>query len=387
MRKICFITGSRADYGLIKPVLDEVRRSKFKLRLIVLGSHLDPKYGNTIEEIRKDKIKIDAQIKMRLRSDSSSEIVKSMAAELAQIADVYTKLKPDLVVITGDRYEMLAAASAALIFRIPIAHIYGGDVTEGAFDDSIRHAITKMAALHFVSNADSKKRIIQMGESAQNVFDVGSPSLDKLKTLKKISRKELESILGLKFRENNILVTFHPETLSKQSITSQMKELFGALGKLDNSNLIIFTMPNADPEGQVIRKQIMSFVKRKGNAKAFESLGYHKYFSLLAQVDVVVGNSSSGLYEVPSFKIPTINIGNRQTGRLKASSVIDAKCTKKAILSAVTQVKKLDCSKTKNPYGDGNSSKKIIAVLEKIEDFSQLIYKKFYDLHNSRNRR
>ncbi len=378
MKKICFITGTRADYGLIKPLIEQVQKNKsLKLQLIVTGAHLSKAHGLTVNEISE---KIDAKVEMLESGDNAESIVKSMGRELIALAATLTKLKPDLMIIAGDRYEMLTAASACLIMRIPIAHTYGGDVTEGAFDDAIRHAISKMSHLHFATNEDSRRRIIQLGESPKTVFNFGSPSLDKIKTLKKLSKEQLAKDLKIKFRKYNLLVTFHPETLATIPVDKQITQFISALGELSDEHSVIITMPNADPEGQKIRAALQKFSKTRSNIYLFESLGFLRYFSMLAIVDMVIGNSSSGLYETPSFKIPTVNIGNRQKGRLMAKSVINCACDKKAILSAITKAKKLDCSKVKNPYGDGNSAKKIIDIIAKTK---LTTIKKFYDLHNS----
>lgn len=378
MKKICFITGTRADYGLIKPVIDEAKtRPELIIQLIATGAHLSKKHGETFSEIEEP---IDAKVEMLESGDNAGAIIKSMGRELIGLADALENLKPDFVIIPGDRYEMLAAASACLIARIPIIHIYGGDVTEGAFDDSIRHAITKMASLHFTSNEESRRRVIQMGEQPENVISSGSPSLDKLHTLKTLSREELADSLKIKFRKHNIIATFHPETLSEQGVDSQVKEFISALGELGDDYSIIVTMPNADPEGQKIRTVLEEFAKGRENIYLFESLGYLRYFSMLKNVDMVIGNSSSGLYEAPSFKIPTVNIGNRQKGRLMAGSVINCNCSKDEIVKAIKHAEKLDCSNIQNPYGNGNSAK---IIIDKIISTTPATAKVFHDIYNS----
>ncbi|MBL8677183.1 MAG: UDP-N-acetylglucosamine 2-epimerase (hydrolyzing), partial [Alphaproteobacteria bacterium] len=291
----------------------------------------------------------------------------------------YERLKPDLVVITGDRYEMLSAASAALISRIPICHVYGGDLTEGAYDDNIRHAITKMANIHFVSNEDSRKRVIQMGEHPSSVFTVGSPALDSILHLKMLSREELQEELNIQFKKWNILITFHPET-REDNTQEDLQELLNALGSLDENHCLIFTSPNADSEGILFLTKIQEFVQSKDNAYFFSTLGQKNFVSLIAQMDMVVGNSSSGLYEVPSFQIPTVNIGHRQEGRLKAASIIDSQAKMIAIIAAIDRAKHLNCASTINPYGDGKSAEKMLDVIEKINDFRALLRKKFYAL-------
>ena len=369
---------------MIKPVIDEFKHyNNFKTQLIVTGAHLSKAHGYTVEEIKNDGLEISAEIDMLSNDDTPRAITKSIGREFTGLAHSLDKLKPNLMVIAGDRYEMLAAASACLVARIPIAHIYGGDITEGAFDDAIRHAITKMSHLHFVSNEESRRRVIQMGEQPEHVFNVGSPSLDKIKSLKYLSREELAENLKIKFRKYNLLVTFHPETLSPLPIEAQIAEFTGALRELGDEFVVFITMPNADPDGEKIRNALQSFVKDKENFCLFESLGYSRYFSLMNNVTAVIGNSSSGIYEAPSFKIPTVNIGNRQHGRLMAKSVINCAIDKDEILKSIETAKSLNCEKVKNPYDGGNASKKIVEAISKTQLGSKLLIKKFHDIHNS----
>ncbi len=379
--KLCFITSSRADFGLIKPVIDIAKkRPGIELQIIATGTHLSKNHGHTIDEITKSGLKVTAEVKMLEDDDTAESIVESMGNELIGLSSTLTRLKPDLIVMAGDRYEMLAAATACLILQIPIAHIYGGDLTEGAFDDAIRHAITKMSHLHFAASEDSRRRVIQMGEVPETVFNSGSPSLDKIITMVLLSKEELVKDLKIKFREYNLLATFHPETRSRQSVEDQAKEFTSALAWLDDRHSIIITMPNADPGNDIVKQAIQKTAKNKDNIYLFQSLGYERYFSLMSHVQIVIGNSSSGIYEAPSFKVPTVNIGNRQKGRIMAESVITCACLAGEINKAIEYAKTLDCSSVKNPYGDGDSAVKIIdAILAaKISPI-----KKFHDIHNS----
>lgn len=381
MKKICFITGTRADYGLIKPVIDEFRANEnYELQLIVTGAHLSNEHGHTVDEIKNDGVPISAEIEMIADGDNSRAVIKSMSRELAGLAHALDRLRPDLMFIAGDRYEMLIAASACLIAKVPIAHLYGGDITEGAFDDAIRHAITKMSHLHFVSNDESRRRVIQMGEQPEHVFTTGSPSLDKIKTLKFLDKKELEAALNITFRKFNLLITFHPETLSYMPVEVQITEFIDALSELDDKHSLIITMPNADPEGEKIRAALSAFAEGKNNVYLFESLGYLRYFSVMSQATMVVGNSSSGIYETPSFKIPTVNIGGRQRGRLMAKSVVNCACDHEEITNAIKFAKNLQCEIIENPYGNGGSSKKIVEIINKTRISQMLLTKKFYDI-------
>lgn len=383
MKKICVITGTRADYGLLKLLIKEIYSSKkLLLQLVATGSHLSPEFGSTYEEIIKDGFKIDYKVEMLLSSDTSVGVAKSIGVAILGFADVFEILKPDLVIILGDRYEMLAAANAALIARIQMAHIHGGELTEGAFDDAIRHSLTKMSLLHFVAADEYWNRVVQLGENPKRVFLVGGLGVDSICKLKLISKVELQTQLRFKFAKTNILVTFHPTTLEKGSAVAQLNEILAALNLLSETK-IIFTMPNADTEGRILFKIIEKYVSENNNSIAFVSLGQLKYLSLLKIVDIVIGNSSSGLLEAPSFKKATINIGKRQDGRLKAISVIDCIPNKKHIFNAIKialsdDFKKI-LEKTKNPYGDGGASKKIVKILENVT-IPKNVQKSFYDI-------
>ena len=380
MRKIAVLTGTRAEYGLLYWLLKEIQQDpEFELKLIVTGAHLAPEFGLTYREIERDGFVIDEKILMLVASDTAAGTVKSMGLALIGLADALERLSPDLLVLLGDRYEVLTAAEAALIAKIPIAHIAGGDVTEGAFDDSIRHAITKMAQLHFVTNEEAGRRVRQMGENPQYIYNVGSPGLDHLKREVLFTREQLTAELNLKFLKRNLLITFHPATLDFESACGQFQILLEALLDLGPEVGLIFTKPNADPGGRALIQMVDRFVAAHDNARAYTSLGRF-YLSLMAQVDAVVGNSSSGLYEAPSLKIPTVNIGDRQRGRLQAASVIQAPLERKAIVHAVKEAFQKDCSKGINPYGDGEASQKIHSILKQIPDYRELLKKHFYEV-------
>jgi len=356
---------------------------EFNLQIIATGMHLSPEFGFTYKEIVDDGFVIDKNIQMNLSSDSTSGITKSIGVGLLGFAQALDELSPDLVLLLGDRYEILAAAIAALIGQIPIGHIHGGETTEGAFDEAIRHSISKMAWWHFVAADEYKKRVIQLGEDPSRVFEVGGLGVDSIVKTKLLSKKELVLQTGIQFGDRNLLITYHPVTLDNGTSLEQFKPLLSALDDLDDVYLI-FTMPNSDPDNKAIKAMIDSFVsKHPEKSISFVTLGRLKYLSLLQYVDGVVGNSSSGLLEAPSFKIGTVNIGDRQAGRLKAKSVIDCSPDKESISRAINKVfserLKNMLSSVKNPYGDGNASTKIIEILQD-EKFPKEVKKKFYNL-------
>lgn len=383
MRKICFVTGTRAEFGILYSLMKKIQTyKKIKFQLIVTGAHLSREFGLTYKEIEKDFF-IDKRIEMLLSSDSEVGISKSMGLAQISLAEAYKELNPDIVVLVGDRYEILCAASAAMIAGIPIAHIHGGELTQGAFDDAIRHSITKMSHLHFVATETYRKRVIQLGEKPETVFNFGAPALDNLFELKLLSKTELEKSINFKLGKKNILVTFHPVTLEKLTAQKQFQELLKAIDNLKDTK-IIFTKANADVDGRIINQMIDTYVSMNPvKSIAFESMGQFRYFSILKFMDVVVGNSSSGLVEVPSFKIGTINIGDRQKGRIKAASVIDCKPIKSSIIEAIDQVNsfqfKKSLDKTENPYAKSGASKKIADILVSYP-LQNILKKEFYDL-------
>lgn len=383
-RKICVVTGSRADYGLLQWALQRIQDDPdLKLQLVATGMHLSPEFGLTYRVIEQDGYGIDRKVEMLVSSDSATGLTKSMGLGLIGFADAFAELKPDLVVVLGDRYEIFSAATAALIANIPIAHLHGGEITEGSFDESLRHAITKMSNFHFVAAEEYRRRIIQLGERPEHVFLVGGLGIESINRIPLLSRGELENSLGFKLGPKNLLVTFHPVTRNSSSGAHQMRELLASLGALKDTKLI-FTMSNADTCGRELMYQVQEFVARSPEkSRVFTSLGQQRYLSCVSQVDGVVGNSSSGLLEVPSFKKGTINIGDRQKGRLEAISVINCEPTQegisnalKKLFSAEFQAQLLDVV---NPYGEGNASTKIIDILKGLS-FSGCTQKSFYDL-------
>ena len=383
MKKVLVITGTRAEYGLLRWVIDGISKSNLlELQLRVTGMHLSPEFGLTFQEIEKDGYQIDSKVEMLLSADTPSAITKSMGLGLIGFADEFNRLKPDLILILGDRYEIMCAAIAATIARTPIAHLHGGEATEGCIDEAIRHSITKMSHLHFVAAEEYSRRVIQLGEHTNRVFCVGGTGVDNIHKLDLLSKQELENSLDFELGGKSILVTFHPVTLESNTSGDQMRELLASLSEFTDHK-IIFTMPNADTDGREILKLIESFCLDNHNCRAYTSLGQLRYLSCLKYVDVVVGNSSSGLLEVPSFKIPTVNIGDRQKGRLKAGCVIDCSPIKNQIISAIKRAVSLDfkesCKVIKNPYGEGGASQKIIQTIESIA-LEDIIKKSFYDI-------
>jgi GDP/UDP-N,N'-diacetylbacillosamine 2-epimerase (hydrolysing) len=383
MRKICVVTGTRAEYGLLYWLMKEIEADPdLTLQLIATGMHLSPEFGLTYKEIEKD-FTITKKIEMLLSSDTSIGISKSMGLAQISFAEAYRELQPDMVVVLGDRYEIFSAVSAAMIARIPIAHLHGGETTEGAFDESIRHSITKMSHLHFTAAEEYRNRVIQLGEHPDRVFNVGGMGIENIKRLTLLNKEAFEESIEFKLAKKNILVTFHPVTLEDSTANEQFTELLDAIDSLKNTN-IIFTKANSDTDGRIINQMIDEYVaKNLHKSVAFTSLGQLRYLSALQFVDVMVGNSSSGLAEAPSFKIGTINIGDRQKGRIKAASVIDCEPEKKSIEEAFEKLYSDDFQKSlknvQNPYGDGCASQKIIDVLKSI-NLSNILKKSFYDL-------
>lgn len=383
-RKICVVTGTRAEFGLLFWILKELQNDKnVHLQIIATGMHLSPEFGLTYKEIENQGFKITKKIEILLSSDSPIGISKSMGLTNISISEVFDELKPDICLILGDRFEVFSVATAAMVSRIPIAHIHGGEATEGLIDEAIRHSITKMSHLHFVATNEYRKRVIQLGESPDRVFNFGSPGIDNIYNLNLLSKKEFEKSINFKLSKLNFLVTYHPVTLEKNSSELQFKELLSALSNFKNAK-IIFTMPNSDTYGRVIIELIKKYVsKNLKSSIAFNSLGQLKYLSALKHVSMVIGNSSSGLTEVPSFKIPTINIGDRQNGRIKSKSVIDCSPNKKNIIESInlglSKEFKSDLLNSINLYGTSGASKKIKDKL-KSYPLKNILKKKFYNL-------
>ena len=382
-RKICVVTGTRAEYGLLYWPMKEIQEdADLALQIIATGMHLSPEFGLTYRQIEKDGFKIDKKIEMLLSSDTPVGISKSMGLGMIGFSEAYGDLKPDIVVLLGDRFEIFSAAAAAMIARIPIAHLHGGETTEGAFDEAIRHSITKMSHLHFTAAEEYKRRVVQLGEDPARVFNVGGLGIDNIRKLKLMSREEFEDSINFKLSSKNLLVTFHPVTLEHATAGDQFQNLLNALDELEDTKFI-FTKPNADTEGRLIIKMIDDYVfENSHNAVAFTSLGQLRYLSALKFVDACIGNSSSGLAEAPTFKIGTINMGDRQRGRLMADSVIDCEPEKESILSAIRKLYSKEFQNklkdVKNLYGAGGAAKKIKKTLKEV-DLSDILKKEFYD--------
>ncbi len=385
-RRVCVITGSRAEYGLLYWVLHELRADPaFELQLVVTGMHLAHAFGHTVDEIEKDGFAIARRVDMLVAGDRASSTAKSIGLGVIGMSDALESLRPDIVVVLGDRFEILAAAQACLVHGIPLAHIAGGDTTEGAFDESIRHAITKMSHVHFVTNELSAERVRQLGEDPAQVHVVGSPGLDHLRRTPLLDRPALEAALGARLGPRNLLVTFHPVTLEPGAGVTQFDELLKALDETDATTTIWFTGSNADTGGRAVAARLDDWAgARRERVHAFASLGQLRYLSLMAQVDAVVGNSSSGLYEAPSFGVPSVDIGERQRGRLAATSVMHCEPTRAAISAAIAQAVAGGRVAVDNPYGDGDSARRIVELLRALPEPSTLLQKPFHRTETTR---
>ena len=382
-RNICVVTGSRAEYGLLYWLMKEIEADKdFELKIIVTGMHLSAEYGNTFLQIEKDGFEITRKVDMLLSSNSELGVSKSMGLGLMGFADAFSELHPDLVIVLGDRFEIFSAVSAAMIAKKPVLHIHGGEVSEGSIDDSIRHSITKMRHLHFTATEEYKNRVIQLGENPKRVFNVGGLGIDNINKLKLLTKNEFENAINFKLGVKNVLVTFHPATLETSSAEMQFSEILESLDELENTT-IIFTKSNSDADGKIINSMIDNYVSTRNNSIAFISMGQLNYLSALKFMDAVVGNSSSGLHEAPSFNIGTIDIGDRQKGRIKAESVISCLPKKEEISKSFDKLYSKDfqniLNNIKNPYGSGGASKKIVRKIKEI-NFDEIIKKSFYDL-------
>lgn len=383
-KNICVVTGSRAEYGLFIPLLKEIKKTpSFQLQIIATGMHLSSMYGSTYKEILRDGFKIDEKVSIPLTDDTPEGVTKSLGTGVIGFAPAFKRLKPALVILLGDRFETYAAAIAAFMAKIPIAHLHGGELTEGAVDDAFRHSISKMSFLHFTSTMAYRRRVIQLGEDPGRVFNVGALGVENIKKTKLLSKKALEKELGFDLSGNVVLVTYHPVTLERNTSEQQFGQILEALNGLKDVK-IVFTKPNSDINGKIIIKLMDEYVNnKKGRAVAFTSLGRLKYLSLMKHVSVMLGNSSSGIIEMPSFGKPTVNVGDRQKGRITAKSVIQCAprqaCIKKALRKAFSKKFSCDCSKTKNPYDGGWPSRKIGAILRKELPRIKSLKKKFYD--------
>lgn len=385
MKKVCVVTGTRAEYGLLKPVIDKIYKSKeLELQLVVTGMHLSTEFGLTYKEIVEDGYPITSKVEMLLGSDTPVGVTKSMGVALIGFADCFDMNKPDIVVILGDRYEMFAAATAAMVAGIPIAHIHGGELTEGVMDDAIRHSITKMSQLHFTSTEEYRNRVIQLGEYPHVVYNVGALGVENVKTVKLLSKKELENELDFQFRNPMIMVTYHPVTLERMSSEKQFGEILEVIDRHKDIS-VIFTKANADADGRIINRMIDDYVNaNRDRCRGYTSLGQKKYLSALQFCDAVVGNSSSGIIEAPSFGIPTVNIGDRQKGRVHAKSVIDCendiKQIEMALINALSSEFKSEIAVVKNPYEGECPSDKIVETISKAVNEGIIIKKHFYNI-------
>ena len=383
-KKIYIITGSRAEYGLMQILIKKLHNDKnIDMKIFVTGMHLSPEFGNTYKEIISDGFKIEKKVRVLSSLDTPTAISKSTGLGIMGFAKLFDTAKPDFLVVLGDRYEILSAVIAANFHHIPIAHIGGGDVTLGAFDEWIRHSITKMSWFHFVSNPSSKKRVVQLGEDPKRVFVTGNLGVDRLRKTKLLSKKLIEKKIKIKFNKKNILITYHPVTLEKNTSAAQFKQILLAVSKLKDTKLI-FTYPNSDTNGRVIINMIKKFVfSKKNDSVKFTSIGHVNYLSVLKYVDCVLGNSSSGILEAPSLKIPTINIGDRQEGRLKAKSIIDSKPLKNSILQSIkreyTKNFRSSLKYIHNPHEYKNSANKIYQIIKNKKAPLEL-KKSFYNL-------
>jgi UDP-N-acetylglucosamine 2-epimerase (non-hydrolysing)/GDP/UDP-N,N'-diacetylbacillosamine 2-epimerase (hydrolysing) len=384
MRKICVVTGTRAEYGLLSRLMRLIADDKeLQLQIIATNMHLSPEFGLTYQEIEADGFVINKKVQMLLSADTVNATVKSTGLATIGFADALEELNPDLILVLGDRYEILSAVTSALIYKIPVAHLHGGEITEGAYDDAMRHAITKMSHLHFTSTEEYRNRVIQLGESPDRVFNVGAIGVDNVRKTKLLSKEEFEQSINFTLGDKSLLVTFHPVTLENATAKEQCQNLLSVLSTYTDYK-IIFTLPNSDTDGRIIIQLINEYVKSYSDQSvAFSSLGKVRYLSALRQVTAVVGNSSSGIAEAPSFGIPTLNIGNRQRGRIVAQSVIHCGTSMEELSKGMQQLLSPEtirlAKSVKNPYEKGNTAQEIF---NNIKDYplNNLIQKTFYNL-------
>jgi len=378
---VCVVTGSRAEYGLLQWVMHDLRDDPdVTLQVLATGMHLEPRFGMTVDQIETDGFRVDARVPLGLDGDAPIDVARAMGRGVEGVSRALVDLCPDVMLVLGDRFEILAAAQAALVHNVPIAHIAGGDVTEGAFDEAIRHALTKMAHLHLTTNAQSAARVRQMGEDPARVHVVGSPGLDHLLRSKLLQGEALETALGAPLGPRNLLVTFHPVTLEADRGVGELNQLLDALARLPDDLTIWITRPNADPGNHAVNAALDAWAGDRPQVRLHTSLGQVRYLSLMAQVDAVVGNSSSGLYEAPSLGVPTVDVGDRQAGRLAATSVIRAPAEADAVDAAIRRALDTDASGTVNPYGDGRSAGRIVAALKAAPRGPALLRKTFHEV-------
>lgn len=386
MKRICIVTATRAEYGLLKPVIDKIYQSEMtELKLVVTGMHLSPEFGLTYKEIEEDGYPIDQKIEMLLSSDTPTGITKSMGVALMGFADYFSVNRPDMVVALGDRYEMLMVAAAAMIARIPIAHLHGGEKTEGAVDEAIRHSITKMSQLHFTATEEYRRRVIQLGEQPNRVYNVGALGVENARKVSLLSKEELEHQIGFHFSKPTIIVTYHPVTLEMLTAREQFADILSVIDSHKEIS-VIFTKANADADGRIINQMIDDYVKvNNDRCVVYTSLGQRRYLSALQYVDAVLGNSSSGMIEVPSFHIPTINIGDRQRGRACAESVIQCRNAvpeiERALQKALSAEFRKSLTVMQNPYEKEGTSNKIVEIIGNVLDNGIDMKKTFYDIN------
>ena len=383
MRTIGIVTGGRADYSIYLPILRKIQEdSELDLRLIVTGSHLSSEFGSTIRTIEDDGFQVSDRVEILAASDTPQSIARSMGLGTIGFSQSFDRDRPDILLLQGDRFEIHAAAVAALPFNIPVAHIHGGELTEGAIDDALRHSITKLSHFHFVANEEYRRRVIQLGEEPWRVVISGAPSLENLSTMSLLTREELESQTGLNLERRPLLVTYHPVTLEYQRTEWQVTQLLDAVKS--SGMPVVFTAPNADTGGRVIKEMLKDYVQSDPQAQLVDNLGTLKYFSLMAIASAMVGNSSSGLVEAPSLALPVVNIGARQQGRLRAQNVIDVGYNKEDILEgigmATDPVFVRSLQDMANPYGDGQASTIILDRLKSAPLDAKLLRKRFYDV-------
>ena len=383
MKKIYIITGTRAEYGLLFNLITRLNKDKYiDLKIIVTGTHLSKEYGNTFTEILNDGFDIYKRIKINVSEDKNHSVSNSVGLGITKFARLYQIDPPDMIIVLGDRYELLASVIPANIQQIPILHIGGGDLTYGAQDDNIRHAISKLSWLHAAYNIESRKRIIQLGENPKRVFYCGNPGIERLESIKIKKKADLETIYNFKFKKKNILITFHSVTHNKKSPKKDFLAILKGIQQLKDTK-IIFTHPNSDANNKIIIKMINSFVKKNDNSISIKSLGSHNYFSMLNYVDCIIGNSSSGILEAPSFKIATINIGDRQKGRIQAKSVINIEANENLILNSIKNIYSKSFRKRfinlSNPHKSNNCSERIYQIIKKFDNPKNL-KKNFYNL-------
>lgn len=384
MRKICVVTGSRAEYGLLSGLMRVIQAdTELQLQVIATNMHLSPEFGLTYKDIERDGFRIDKKVQMLLSSDTANATTKSVGLATIGFADAYEDLQPDLIVVLGDRFEILAAVSAALFYKIPVAHLHGGEITEGAYDDCIRHAITKMSHLHFTSTEAYRQRVIQLGEQPERVFYVGAIGVENTKRILPLAKKELEDSIHFSLGDKSMLVTYHPVTLENHTAASQCQNLLDALDEFPDYK-VIFTLPNSDTDGRILIRMIQDYVSvHPDRCMSIPSLGLKRYLSALRYVDAVVGNSSSGIIEVPSFGIPTLDIGDRQKGRIASDSVVYCGTDKREIVDglkiALSLEQKDKAKRCLNPYDKENTTQAILDVI-KHYPLDNLVHKSFYNI-------